>query len=212
MTFKRLLSISTFVSMMSCTSSAVVFAVPTAPTKDISSSVSREVSNYFDGVETRYIKDQLTPADKAVLHTLYGGMIMYGAVFAPEASSILSHYLYGDGSDLELSPNYIRNSPVIRKQIKKVGNRPGVYRNTFVQTEDKRLSYAYNPYHLKIKRNKDGTTTYKIFEKIVFHNPKKSKGYKTNFWVGNLKFSISDQLVYAAGKCKPFVAYAEWTE
>lgn len=68
----------------------------------------------------------------------------------------------------------------------------------------------YNPYHLKISRNKSGITSYRIYENIVFNRPRTSKGVKTTFWVGNFKFRISDQLVYVIGNCKPVLAYAEW--
>lgn len=208
---KYFLSIASIIGLTAC-SSAAVFTVPAAPAKEISTEVSAGITNYFAGVEKRYIKKKMTKSDELVLHGLYGSMIAYGAVFAPEASVILRHYLYGDGSDVELDASYIKNSPVVKAHIKSVKNRPGTYKKYFKQTADKRLSYAYNPYHLKITRNKDGSTSYKLYQKIVFHNPKKSKGVRTTFWVGNLKFKISDQLVYAAGSCKPFVAYAEWTE
>tara|TARA_B100000700_G_C15004245_1_gene837761 strand:- start:512 stop:1147 length:636 start_codon:yes stop_codon:yes gene_type:complete len=190
-------------------SSAVIFSPSFKP---VANSIGTTASVYFSSVEKRYIKNNLTLADRLSLHALYGAMVVYGSVFAPEAGAILRNYLYGSGEDLKLSSSYIRNSPVVKGHISKVKNRPGVYKKYLRQEEDKRLSYAYNPYHLKITRNKDGSTNYKLYERIIFHKPKKAKSVKTTFWVGNIKFRISDQLVYAVGNCKPFVAYTTWTD
>jgi len=178
--------------------------------KYVANIVSVEITEYFDRVERRQILDSNTFTDKLALHTMYFGMIAYGSIFAPEASSVLTEYLYGDGDDVDIGNRYVRNSSVVLEHISSVNNRPGIYINSFRQSRDKRLSYVYNPYHLEISRNSDGSSHYRIYENIVFHRPRTSRGVKTTFWLGNFKVRISDQLVYVIGNCNPVLAYTEW--
>lgn len=50
--------------------------------------------------------------------TLVIGLVVGGKIIAPEASAILAHYCFGDGSTLYLSPAYLRRSPVVLRSIK----------------------------------------------------------------------------------------------
>jgi hypothetical protein len=92
------------------------------------------------------------------------GMIAVGAVFFPEASQALRHYCFGDGSTLHVSPDYIKNSPVVIKHLKKmkVGQKKKVGMH---QWEDWRLSFAINPFTIEKRKNKVIITQWMEFNK-----------------------------------------------
>ena len=48
------------------------------------------------------------------------GMIFVGAFVFPEASIILNHYCFGNGEKLILNSDYIKNSPVVIKELKRM--------------------------------------------------------------------------------------------
>ncbi len=64
-----------------------------------------------------------------------------------EGVIVLSHYLFGNGSDLILESDYLPQSPVIRNRLKtmKIGEKQRV---SFKQNQDWRLSYAINGFTL----------------------------------------------------------------
>jgi hypothetical protein len=80
-------------------------------------------------------------------------LFLYFKITAPEASTILQHYILGDGEKLELHSTYLPTSPVIVKKLNKmrVGQTKVV---RFEQYKDWRLSYALNPFALT--KNKNG--------------------------------------------------------
>jgi hypothetical protein len=91
-------------------------------------------------------------------------LVVYFKITAPEGSSILQHYCFGNGEDLELTSDYLPNSPVIISKLKKmkVGQDKRV---VFEQYKDWRLSYALNPFQLVKKRN-----GFEIYQYIKFDN------------------------------------------
>ena len=90
--------------------------------------------------------------------------VLYFKITAPEGSTILQHYCFGDGSDLVLESDYLPNSPVIQSELKKMRiGQDKVIR--FYQKADWRLSYALNPFHLVKKQ--DG---FEIYQYIKFDN------------------------------------------
>jgi hypothetical protein len=64
-----------------------------------------------------------------------------------EGVIVLSHYLFGNGSDLILESDYLPKSPVIQNRLKtmKIGAKQRV---SFRQKQDWRLSYAINGFEL----------------------------------------------------------------
>jgi hypothetical protein len=124
------------------------------------------------------------------------GMIIVGSFLYPEASQILNHYCFGNGEDLVLESDYIKNSSVVIKELKKmkIGQKKKV---TFFQKEDWRLSYALNPFYIEKRKDKVIITQYIKFDKT-------SKSY-TQF--GPIK--LSDNIVHAF-KCTPFKVYHEF--
>jgi hypothetical protein len=127
-------------------------------------------------------------------------LIFGGKLFFPEASQIVEHYCTGNGDTLFLDPSYIKNSPVVKREIEGMKNGQEK-RVVFSQKEDWRLSYALNPFKIKKEGNK-----YKIYQYIKF-----DKGGKiyTNLNLGFTKIKVSDNIVNAYD-CTPYIAYCEF--
>jgi hypothetical protein len=81
-----------------------------------------------------------------------------------EGIQVVTHYMFGNGSDLALRSDHIPYAQVIRKRLAsmKVGETQKV---SFRQHEDWRLSYAINGYQLT--KTKTGLI---IFQHIAFDN------------------------------------------
>lgn len=123
-------------------------------------------------------------------------MIGIGAIFFPEASKILRHYCFGDGSTLYLKSNYIKHSPVVKRKLSKM--KVGQTRKVGMhQWEDFRLSYALNPF--KMEKQKDKVI---ITQWIEF-----AKTNKVITWFGPIP--LPDNIVHTFN-CKPFLVYHEF--
>ena len=184
------------------------FVSPDPASSKVRNEVSHEINKVFLNMEKRQHNRSNTPVDKVILNVVYGSMIASTAIIYPESSMNLAHYLYGDGTDLRLPNRYFRRSPIVSRSLKKSSygiNGPF----SFPQTEDKRLSYVYNPFRLKIEKQ-DGAKKIKIYQKMVFAKPDPRRPVRTTFWIGKFNFKMSDSLVYVIGNCKPFTAYAVW--
>jgi hypothetical protein len=122
------------------------------------------------------------------------GMMFYGYFLFPEASAILRHYCFGDGSDLHVQSDYIQTSPVVIKHLKrlKVGEKK---RFTMKQKEDVRLSYALNPYVMERKKDKVVITQWIKFQ----------EGARTKFG----PIYLPDAIVHVFD-CTPFMFYHEF--
>jgi hypothetical protein len=46
-------------------------------------------------------------------------LYLYFKITAPEGCAVLQHYYFGNGNKLELKSDYLPNSPVIIKELKK---------------------------------------------------------------------------------------------
>jgi hypothetical protein len=122
-------------------------------------------------------------------------LICYFKITAPEGSTILQHYCFGNGKDLELESDYLPNSPVIISKLKKmrVGQEERV---RFKQNLDWRLSYALNPFQLVKKQN-----GFEIYQYIKFDNKGKDV---TEINLHLLKFKVKDSWVHLI-KTTPFM-------
>lgn len=89
-------------------------------------------------------------------------LTLYICVSYPEGVSVLTHYIFGGGKNLELKSNYLPTSPVIIKSLKSMNvGETKVIR--FKQYKDWRLSYALNPFRLKKLKN-----GFEIYQYIKF--------------------------------------------
>ena len=127
-------------------------------------------------------------------------IILGGKIVSPEGSAILEHYCTGNGDTLFLDPSYIKNSPVVKREIQ--GMREGqVKKIRFHQKEDWRLSYALNPFRIKKEGGK-----FKIYQYIKFDD--KGIDY-TDLNIGFAKIRVKDNIAHAYN-CKPYIAYCEF--
>lgn len=124
-------------------------------------------------------------------------MILVGSIFFPEASQSLQHYCFGDGSELVVSSDYIKNSPVVKKHLAKmkVGQKKKV---GFHQWEDFRLSFALNPFTIEKKKDKIVVTQWIKFD---------TTGNVTT-WI--FFIPVKDNIAHTF-HCTPFMFRSEWT-
>jgi hypothetical protein len=161
----------------------------------------------FDSIAEDAAANRATPLDKAIAHV---SLLAGGAAYwlnAPEASKVVWHYCYGDGSELRLDPSYIRTSPVVKQAIDsmKTGETKTV---SFKQAEDFRLSLALNPFSIT-SSNTGGFQHYRVFQKIEFDLGTSGKKIKTEVKLGRFHVLVRDAYVHAL-RCKPFEAVSEW--
>jgi len=122
--------------------------------------------------------------------------IIIGAVFFPEASKILKHYCFGNGSDLILNADYIKTSRVVKTRVAtmSIGQKMKV---GFKQWEDWRLSFALNGFTIEKQKNKVIISQWIKFDK--------TGEVKTLFFF----IPISDNIVHTFD-CTPYMARTEW--
>jgi hypothetical protein len=119
-----------------------------------------------------------------------------------EGIEILTHYMFGDGSDLHLESSYFLQSPLILKVLKKM--KTGETRKVlFRQEEDWRLSYAINGFQITKKAN-----GFSIVQHIKFDTT--GKVYTIiNTPLGKINFF--DNWVHIK-KCNPFWVKFDYTQ
>lgn len=170
----------------------------------------RYLTAYFNNLRHRALHHRETTPEVVALQAMYGGMVVAGAWWYPEASQVLYEFCWGGGDAAVVDPSYIRNSPMIRKRLDQLnpGQRwpPGGGYGHYKQTEDIRLSYAFNP--LAIERKRDG--------KVVVTSPVKvaklSEDVYTRFYLGPFSFNLPDSLMRVACRKTDYVASATWYE
>lgn len=142
--------------------------------------------------------------DSAVLHVAALGAIGVSRFSYPEASTLLYHAIYGDGSDLRLDAEYFAASPYLKQQIALLGE--GEHGPlTLRQSQDWRLSLAFNPYYLRIHA---GRVT--LFHPSIHFEPIDSaKPVITMVPIGKLQLRVYDNLISALNPT-PFYAYSSW--
>jgi hypothetical protein len=167
------------------------------------------IESWVDGAVTRAEGGDVSSFDRFMAELAVRAGILSFKGRAPEAAEIVSHYCYGDGSELRLDSTYIRTSPIIRRALAEVP----VGQSKFVsysQEEDFRLSLALNPFTLSHRKIGDADW-YRVSQAIDFDKPGSGKKVKTLLKFGLLEFKVRDAFVGLLN-CKPFVASSEWQE
>ncbi len=129
--------------------------------------------------------------------------IVGGWFVAPEASSILCHYCFGNGERLTLDSTYLKRSYIINKVGKTLLNGQEIKDYGFKQKFDWRLSYALNPFTISKNNNK-----YHIEQWIEFD---KSGKVLTVLNLGLFQLRIEDAIAHAFN-CKPFLVVCDFTQ
>jgi len=165
--------------------------------------VEENINSYLAGVTSRGSTAELTLIDKFTLNISVSTGIAMSRLKYPEAAQILSHYVRGDGSDLELDSGYFRTSKYLNKVIAKLGvGDHGPL--SLKQSEDWRMSLALNPYYLQISANK-----VRVFHPQIAFAPANGERVFTIVPIGKLRIKVFDNLV-AALNPTPFLVFSEW--
>jgi len=161
------------------------------------------VNGYVDDLSEKATNDELNTFDRSFLHSSISKGIMFSRGKYPEASTLLQHFVYGDGSDLELSSDYFKDSPYLQAKVSELGE--GEHGPiSLTQEDDLRLAMAVNPYYLSI----DG-------EKVRLYNPNVTFGEESSdrimsiVPIGKLQVNIYDELVTVMDP-EPFYVFSEW--
>jgi hypothetical protein len=161
------------------------------------------INGFLASMQKRAAAGTLTITDRVILHFGVMGGIVIGEFISPEAAAILSHAVYGDGGDLQLDPSYFKHSKLLAKEIERrgPGNRGPI---VFQQSEDMRLSLAFNPMFITISDR-----SVRVGHPHIEFAAPDAPPVRTVIPVGKLRLRMFDNLVGAL-QTKPFAAYAEW--
>ncbi len=171
--------------------------------KTLRKNTENSFNGYVDLLMTKTATGSLNSVDKAIMNAGTASSIAITKFIYPEASALLHHYVYGDGSDLQLPSDYFQTSEYLNAQIDSLGNGQHGPIN-FKQEEDWRLSLVFNPYFLQVTPQK-----VKIYHPQIEFAPVKGEQEPIFVALGKMKLKIYDNL-FSAMNPTPFYAYAEW--
>jgi hypothetical protein len=125
------------------------------------------------------------------------GMIVVGYFLFPEASQALRHYCFGDGSDLHVSADYIKTSPVVQKHLANMQIGEKKKNVGFKQADDWRLSFVLNPFTIHKKKDKVVITQWMKFDS-------KGEVFTLLYFI-----PVPDNIVHTFD-CTPYMLRCEW--
>jgi hypothetical protein len=161
------------------------------------------INGHSERLFQRLNEGRLTRFDIGQLHTFVLAGVAIGRFSYPEASMILYHYVYGDGSELELPSDYFRQSRYLSSKVAELG--PGRHGPIgFKQHDDWRLSLALNPFFLDITGNR-----VRISHPRIEFAAASGAAVRTVVPIGKLRINVYDNLISALAPT-PFAVYAEW--
>ena len=171
--------------------------------KKLRNSTENSFNQYVDFLLTKATKNELNSLDKAIMHLGTKTSIIATKFIYPEASMLLDHYVYGDGSDLKLPADYFKSSSYLQNQINNLGY--GEHNLIALeQQEDWRLSLVFNPYFLKVTPEQ-----VKIYHPQIKFAAVTAEKKPTFIAIGKMKLRVYDNL-FSAMSPTPFYAYSEW--
>lgn len=179
----------------------------------VTDAINRTLDRHYSEMYVRARKGEATARDRLELRVAYAGMVAFGRVAYPEAAAILEHYLAGRTGDLNLSPVYFRQSPVIRKALaqQRCGRIGPV---SFRVRDDPRVAYAVNGFFLDV-RCEGERRHIDLNQRIEFASLRGRARPVTPLRIGQLQVRLDDALIHVfddEGACKPFTVHAGWTE
>lgn len=203
--FKRIagVTLAMFVVLSLFTLSITTFDDPLS--QQIRKTTGYNLNSYIENITTKSSQGTLSTFDKTVLHTGLLAGVATSQVQYPEASRLLYHYVYGDGSTLKLSSSYFKESSYLQNTISRLGE--GEHGPiTLKQSDDWRLSLVLNPYYLTVTEQE-----VRLYHpQIAFEPVKSTNKVMTIVPVGKLRLKVYDNLISALNP-KPFYTYSEWT-
>lgn len=185
-------------------STVSVLALDDPLSKLLREKTERGINSYIEHLTDKAFNQQLSPVDRAVLNVGIVTGITYCRFVYPEASVLLYHYVYGDGSDLELDSTYFQESRYLNKKIKTLGvGEHGPI--ALKQSQDWRFSLAFNPYYLTITKAK-----VRLFHpNIAFAPLTEESKVLTIVPIGKMRLRVYDNLISAMSP-RSFYVYSEW--
>lgn len=172
--------------------------------KNLRAKTETSINSYVENLTDKAFSGSLSFFDQAVLNISVLSGVAYTRFTFPEASALLYHYVYGNGSDLMLDSTYFQASDYLNQTITTLGlGEHGPI--AFKQNQDWRLSLALNPYYLNISNER-----VRLFHpKITFAPLSEKDKTFTIVPIGKMKLKIYDNLISAMNP-RPFYVYSEW--
>ena len=172
--------------------------------KQLRSYSEDKINNYIENLSSKTALRTLSTIDRTVLHFSALASISVSYIPYPEASKLLFHYIYGDGSELRLSHEYFATSPYLASIIAKHGS--GHHGPLALsQQQDWRLSLVFNPYYLDVTEN-----NVRLYHPHIQFAQTEDSSVYTYVPIGLMKIKMYDNLVSALNPT-PFYVYAEWS-
>jgi len=164
----------------------------------------RGINSYIGYLTDKAFNKELSLIDRAILNLGILTGITYCRFTYPEASILLYHYVYGNGSDLKLDSTYFQKSLYLNEKIKILGvGKHGPL--ALKQEQDWRLSLAFNPYYLNVTQ-----TSVRLFHPNITFSPfTNTDKTLTIVPIGKMRLRLYDNLVSAMSP-RSFYVYSEW--
>ena len=170
---------------------------------NLRASLQYHLNDYIAGTSNRVANNASTRTDAAIMHLSALTGIAVTRYAYPEASTLLFHYIYGKGDDLELSSTYFQNSLFLKEKIQNIGSgNHGPL--TIKQHEDWRLSLALNPFYLMISDEK-----VRLFHPKISFAAAREQSIYTIVPLGKLRIKVYDNIVSILHPT-PFYVFSEW--
>ena len=172
--------------------------------------VSDGLNAHLRMIEKHAAADDVSFSDKLFLQVFFRGGIAGGAVVVPPASRILRRCINGSSRNLTLHSRYISHrSPKIKESLGKIEHKPdGTYHfGGFKQSEDYKLSMAFNPYNITLStvKGKRYATVW-----LDFDWPEIPNSQVTNVPIGPMNIRINDGLVHVISDCPSYRVERTW--
>ena len=182
---------------------SVVFS-PDPVSAKIRSVCESHINLYIENLTSKASEGELASYDKYVLKTSILLAVNLSRFKYPEAAKVLQHYVYGDGSKLQLDADYFQQSLYLNSVIAKLG--AGEYGPLSLrQSQDWRLSLAFNPYYLSITEDQ-----IRVYHPNISFAPINGPKVFTIVPIGRMKIKVFDNLISALSPT-PFYLFTEWS-
>ena len=171
--------------------------------KSLRKNTEQSFNGYVDLLLNKASTGSLNSIDKTIMNVGTWTGVGVTKFIYPEASALLNHYVYGNGSALELPSDYFQNNKYLQAKINSLGNGKHGPIN-LEQHEDWRLSLVFNPYFLQITPQ-----TAKIYHPQIKFSPVDGDKKPIIVPLGKMKLRVYNNL-FSAMNPTPFYAFSEW--